>query len=271
MRIVGRRVVVLGVVVRAARVRRGRRTGRTTRRSRSRCSRSRARGRPTSCGSRPTAGASRSSEPWAGYRWDELVPDRGLPYPAVRHHADAGLDNQLAFLDAALDYVAANTPARPRDAVPRGDGDGMAQRRSARRSRSSAASVREAPMTASRASRTARWRGFDELLGRPVSMRSLALLRVLVGPVVLLHLRPFLVRRAGTGGSTATRSTSRTPPGTRSCRAAVYVALLWLAAVAAVAMTSGCSRGSRRRRRSRSSPTTCSSRRRTSTTTGRTS
>jgi len=33
---------------------------------------------------------------------------------------------------------------------------------------------------------------FDELLGRPVSMRSLALLRVLVGPIVLLHLQPFL-------------------------------------------------------------------------------
>ncbi len=32
----------------------------------------------------------------------------------------------------------------------------------------------------------------DELLGRPVSMRSLALLRVLAGPVVLLHLQPFL-------------------------------------------------------------------------------
>jgi hypothetical protein len=47
---------------------------------------------------------------WSGYRWDELVQDRGLRYPAVRHHADAGLDNQLAFLDAALDWVAANTP-----------------------------------------------------------------------------------------------------------------------------------------------------------------
>ena len=31
-------------------------------------------------------------------------------YPGVRHHADAGLDNQLAFLDAALDWVANNTP-----------------------------------------------------------------------------------------------------------------------------------------------------------------
>jgi hypothetical protein len=47
---------------------------------------------------------------WSGYRWDELVRDRGLSYPSVRHHADAGLDNQLALLDAALDWVASNTP-----------------------------------------------------------------------------------------------------------------------------------------------------------------
>jgi hypothetical protein len=49
-------------------------------------------------------------QPWSGYRWDVLVPDRGLPYPSVRHHADAGLDNQLAFLRSALDWVADNTP-----------------------------------------------------------------------------------------------------------------------------------------------------------------
>jgi hypothetical protein len=48
--------------------------------------------------------------PWSGYRWDELVQDRGLSSPSIRHHADAGLDNQLAFLDAALDWVADNTP-----------------------------------------------------------------------------------------------------------------------------------------------------------------
>ena len=48
--------------------------------------------------------------PWSGYRWDELVPSRGLRYPAVRHHADAGLANQLAFLRSALDWVADNTP-----------------------------------------------------------------------------------------------------------------------------------------------------------------
>ena len=48
--------------------------------------------------------------PWFGYRWEELVRDRGLSYPRVRHHADAGLDNQLAFLEAALDWVADHTP-----------------------------------------------------------------------------------------------------------------------------------------------------------------
>jgi hypothetical protein len=49
--------------------------------------------------------------PWAGYRWDALVDGSGsLQYPELRHHADAGLDNQLAFLRAALDWVAANTP-----------------------------------------------------------------------------------------------------------------------------------------------------------------
>jgi hypothetical protein len=52
--------------------------------------------------------------PWSGYRWEELVRDRGLSFPAVRHHADAGLDNQLAFLRAALEWVADNTP-RDRD------------------------------------------------------------------------------------------------------------------------------------------------------------
>ncbi len=48
--------------------------------------------------------------PWSGYRWDDLVAGRGLGRPGVRHHADAGVANQLAFLDAALDWVAAHTP-----------------------------------------------------------------------------------------------------------------------------------------------------------------
>ena len=50
------------------------------------------------------------AEPWSGYRWNDLVEGRGLSVLSVRHHADAGLDNQLAFLDAALDWVADNTP-----------------------------------------------------------------------------------------------------------------------------------------------------------------
>lgn len=50
------------------------------------------------------------SKPWDGYTWSQLVRVRGLSSPSVRRHADAGLDNQVAFLDAALDYVADHTP-----------------------------------------------------------------------------------------------------------------------------------------------------------------
>jgi hypothetical protein len=53
-------------------------------------------------------------QPWSGYRWDDLVGDVGLQDPSVRHHADAGLDNQLAFLRSALNWVADHTP-RDRD------------------------------------------------------------------------------------------------------------------------------------------------------------
>jgi hypothetical protein len=49
-------------------------------------------------------------QPWAGYRWDSLVRGVGLQDPSVQHHADAGLDNQLAFLRSALNWVADNTP-----------------------------------------------------------------------------------------------------------------------------------------------------------------
>jgi hypothetical protein len=49
-------------------------------------------------------------EPWDGYRWSAMVVGRGLGSAGSRHHADAGLDNQLAFLDEALDYVATHTP-----------------------------------------------------------------------------------------------------------------------------------------------------------------
>jgi hypothetical protein len=79
---------------------------------------------------------------------------------------------------------------------------------------------------------------FDALLARPVSMRSLQLLRVLAGPAVLLHLQPFL--SASLDGRIYSDSfyepyVSWYP----ELPAGVYIGLLWLAAIAAVAMTIG--------------------------------
>jgi hypothetical protein len=79
---------------------------------------------------------------------------------------------------------------------------------------------------------------FDDLLGRWVGMRALALLRVLVGPVVLLHLRPFLsdsldARTYQDGFYEPYAAWYPELPE------ALYVGLLWLAAVTAVAMSLG--------------------------------
>jgi hypothetical protein len=79
---------------------------------------------------------------------------------------------------------------------------------------------------------------FDELVGRPVSMRALALLRVLAGPAVLLHLRPFLAD----GWDGRTYQDGFYEPYVAwypEVSEAVYVGLLCLAAVAAVAMSLG--------------------------------
>jgi hypothetical protein len=78
----------------------------------------------------------------------------------------------------------------------------------------------------------------DELLGRPVSMRALALLRVLVGPAVLLHLRPFL---ADSLDGRIYRDAFYEPYAAWYPEVAdgVYVALLWVAVAAAVAMSLG--------------------------------
>ena len=78
----------------------------------------------------------------------------------------------------------------------------------------------------------------DELLGRPVSMRALALLRVLAGPIVLLHLQPFLSDSLdGRVYSDAFHEPYAAwyPEAPRG----LYVALLWLAVVAAVLMSAG--------------------------------
>jgi hypothetical protein len=80
--------------------------------------------------------------------------------------------------------------------------------------------------------------GFDDLLGRPVSMRSLALLRVLAGPVVLLHLSPFL---SDAMAGRIYRDAFYEPYAGwyPELPRAAYVGLLCLAALAAVAMTLG--------------------------------
>jgi Vitamin K-dependent gamma-carboxylase len=79
---------------------------------------------------------------------------------------------------------------------------------------------------------------FDDLLGRAVSMRSLALLRVLTGPVVLLHLRPFL---SDSLDGRIYRDGFNQPYAAwyPEVPEAVYVGLLWLAAAGAVAMSLG--------------------------------
>ena len=85
------------------------------------------------------------------------------------------------------------------------------------------------------------WRplpALDEALGRRVSMRALALLRVLVGPVVLLHLRPFV---ADAAAGRIYRDTFHEPYAGwyPELPRALYVALLWVGVAAAVAMTIG--------------------------------
>ena len=54
------------------------------------------------------ADITRDGEPVTDAEWGRLVRGRGLGRPSVRHHADAGVDNQLAFLRAALDWFAAH-------------------------------------------------------------------------------------------------------------------------------------------------------------------
>jgi len=49
-------------------------------------------------------------QPWFGYEWNDLFSSKGLWSPWRRHHANAGVDNQLAFLKEGLAWLAANTP-----------------------------------------------------------------------------------------------------------------------------------------------------------------
>ena len=167
------------------------------------------------------------------------MPERGLGHPEVRHHADAGLDNQIAFLASALDWVAAHTPRDDEtlylEAVvttwhntdpPRG--------RRAPQPGPGNPAMTAAPPTC-RAGSLAR---IDELLGRRVSMRALALLRIMAGPIVLLHLWPFL---ADVIDGRIYRDAFYEPyvAWYPELPRGLYVALLWTGAAAAVAMTIG--------------------------------
>ena len=79
---------------------------------------------------------------------------------------------------------------------------------------------------------------FDDLLGRPVSMRALELLRLLAGPIVLLHLQPFL----SDGWHGETYQDAFHEPYLAwypELPEKVYVGLLGLTAVAAIAMSIG--------------------------------
>ncbi len=92
--------------------------------------------------------------------------------------------------------------------------------------------------TTAQGHRTSPLGALDELLGRRVSMRSLALLRIMVGPVVLLHLRPFLEDAAA---GRIYRDMFYEPYASwyPELPRALYVGLLGVGAVAAVAMSLG--------------------------------
>jgi hypothetical protein len=79
---------------------------------------------------------------------------------------------------------------------------------------------------------------FDRLLARPVSMRSLALVRALVGVITLFHLRPF-VRAALHGDTYRDHFYKPYLPVYPQLPEGAYIALLLLGCAAAVLMSLG--------------------------------
>ena len=60
----------------------------------------------------PDGGLIDVRQPWpGGYRWQDLMAGSGLESPFTRHPADYGLDASLHFLQGALDWASAHTPA----------------------------------------------------------------------------------------------------------------------------------------------------------------
>jgi hypothetical protein len=88
------------------------------------------------------------------------------------------------------------------------------------------------------ATATRRANRIDDLLGKPVSMRAMALLRILVAPIVLLHLRPML-EDAWHGRTYRDRFHEPYASWYPELAPNLYIAVLWMAALAAVAMAIG--------------------------------
>jgi uncharacterized membrane protein YphA (DoxX/SURF4 family) len=82
------------------------------------------------------------------------------------------------------------------------------------------------------------WARVDQALGRRVSMRALAVLRAAAGLVTLLHLRPFLenARHGFIYRDAFYRPYASWYP---ELPRALYIAMLWIAVVAAIAMAAG--------------------------------
>ena len=140
----------------------------------------------------PRRRASTIDQPWSGYRWEELVPSRGLRYPA------SGTTPMLAWTTSWPSSMRRSTgsPSTPRVMLRRGTWKRRSPPGTTRtiRATSFGAVARAGGQRGRASSRGPRatLERFDELLGRRVSMRALALLRILAGPAVLLHLRPFI-------------------------------------------------------------------------------
>ncbi len=172
---------------------------------------------------------------WAGYQWNELVGLPALRNPSQERHASNGVAATVDYLDEALDWVAVHTPddtetryfeatvTTVRNTRPAGD-DRAAQRRA--RAVTSTLVPPARPAT--------RW---DAVLDRTGSVRAVAVLRIAIGPIVLLHLRPLLgdaLDGVGYDDHFWVPWVSWFHPPD-----AVWFAMLWAAAAGAVLMTIG--------------------------------
>jgi hypothetical protein len=114
----------------------------------------------------------------------------------------------------------------------------------------------------------ARLRHWNERIDATGDVRALSVLRILLGPIVLLHLEDTF-RRAADGVIYSDRFSLPYADWYPEAGRSLYLTMLVGAGVAAVAMSIGLATRWRRRTRRGSWPTTSSCPRRTSPTTGR--